>query len=195
MPQYEEYLAGISGMLKLLKDPRVRLIDGHGILEEMRMYNQDGEERLAHSQHFHSYCKNGRNSGINGEAMTVCSNMTEMMSQLLLGHALGPKADFMKQVKQTPNDSGTLMWCHACPESLLPFAIVPYPVMTCAKGPISRQENDDHSPTREEVRAASDQNSDPLLCPSSCLEQEVLSEFRTESDTVFVRECPILMLQ
>ena len=125
--------------------------------------------------------------------MTVCSNVTEIMSQLLLGHALGPKADFMKQVKRTPNDSGTLMWCHACPESLLPFAIVPYPIMTCVKGPISRQENDDHSPTREEVRAASDQNSDPLLCPSSCLEQEVSSEFRTESDTVFVRQCPILM--
>ena len=56
IPQYEEYLAGINGMRKLLKDPRVRWIDGHGISKEMRMNNQDGEEYMSRSQHFHRYC-------------------------------------------------------------------------------------------------------------------------------------------
>ena len=194
LPQYEEYLEGIGGMLKLLKDPRVRWIDGHGISKEMRMYSQEGEEYLTRSQHFHQYCAFTKRSkiGINGETMTVCSNVTEMMGQLLLGHALGPKADFMEQVKRTPRDSGTLTWCQACPKCLLPFAIVPYPNMTCERGPIFGNGRDDHCPTREE-RAGSGQNSDPLLCPSYCLEQEVTSEFGSESDTVFVRKCPILI--
>jgi len=123
-------------MQKLLKDPRVCWIDGHGILKEMRMYNQDGEEYLSRLQHFHRYCASTKR-GINGEFMTVCSNVTEMMGQLLLGHALSPKADFTEQVKQTPIDSGALMWCHACPKCMLPFAIVPYPNLTCVTGPIS----------------------------------------------------------
>ena len=192
MPQYEEYLAGINGMRKLLKDPRVRWIDGHGISKEMRMYNQDGEEYMSRSQHFHRYCASTKR-GINGEFMTVCSNVTEMMGQLLLGHAVGPKADFTEQVKRTPSDSGAFMWCHACPKCMLPLAIVPYPNLTCVTGPISRKENYDFCPAREEVRTASDQNSDPLLCPLSCLDQEVTSEFGSESDTVFVRQCPILI--
>jgi len=150
MLHYEEYLKDINDMVNLLgNDPRVRWIDGHGISKEMRMYSQEGEKYLSWSQHFHNYCTN---TGINGEAMTVCSNVTEMMGQLLLGHALGTKADFMEQVKRTPSDS-----------------------------------------RREEVGSASDQNREPLSCPLSCLEQEVTSEFRSESDTVFVRQCPILM--
>ena len=195
MPEYEAYLKDINGMVDSLRDPRVRWIDGHGISKEMRMYNQAGEEYLSRSQHFHRYCAYTRrtNIGINGEFMTVCSNVTEMIGQLLLGHALGPKADFREQVKRTPSNSGALMWCHACPKCMLPFAIVPYPNLTCVRGPISRKENYDHCPAREEVRAASGQNSDPLLCPSSCLEQEVTSEFGSESDTVFVRQCSILM--
>jgi hypothetical protein len=66
----------------------------------MRMYSQDGKEYVAWLQHFHSVCTN---TSINGEAMTVCSNVTKMMGQLLLGHALGPKADVVEQAKQTPS--------------------------------------------------------------------------------------------
>ena len=192
MLHYKEYLKDINDMVNLLgNDPRVRWIDGHGISKEMRMYSQEGEEYLSWSQHFHNYCTN---TGINGEAMTVCSNVTEMMGQLLLGHALGTKADFMEQVKRTPSDSGALTWCHACPECLLPFAIVPYPNMTCVRGPMLPHKNIvSCSNRREEVGSAPDRNREPLSCPLSCLEQEVTSEFRSESDTVFVRQCPILM--
>jgi hypothetical protein len=182
MLQYEEYLKDINDMVNLLgNDPRVRWIDGHGISKEMRMYNQQGEKRVARSQHFHRYCTN---TGINGEAMAVCSNVTEMLGQLLLGHALGPKADFTEQAKRTPSDSGTLTWCHACPECLLPFAIVPYPNMTCVRGPMLRW---------EKSVSCSNKNLAPLLCPSFCLQQEVTSEFTSESDTVFVRQCQIAL--
>jgi hypothetical protein len=107
-----------------------------------------------------------------------------------LGHALGPKADFMEQVKQTPSDCGALMWCHACPKCLLPFAIVPYPNMTCVRGPMLPKAESVSCPMKYQVRQ-SNQNREPLSCPLSCLEQEVTSEFRSESDTVFIRQCPI----
>jgi hypothetical protein len=188
MLHYGEYLKDINDMVNLLGDDlRVRWIDGHGISKEMRMHNQQGENGVAGSQHFHNYCTN---TGINGEAMTVCSNVTEMMGQLLLGHALGTKADFMEQVKRTPSDIGALTWCHACPKCLLPFAIVPYPNMTCVRGPMLRYKKIVSCPMKYQVRQ-SNQNREPLSCPLSCLEQEVTSEFRSESDTVFVRQCPI----
>jgi len=188
MPQYEEYLKFINDMVNLLgNDPRVRWIDGHGISKEMRMYSQEGEEYLSRSQHFHNYCTN---TGINGEAMTVCSNVTEMMGQLLLGHALGPKLDLKKQVKRIPSDSGSLTWCHACPQCMLPFAIVPYPNSTCVRGPMLPKAESDSCPTKYQVRQ-SNRNREPRSCPLSCLEQEVTSEFRGESDIVFVRQCQI----
>ena len=188
MPQYEEYLKVINDMVNLLgNNPRVRWIDGHGISKEMRMYSQEGEEYLSRSQHFHNYCTN---TGINGEAMTVCSNVTEMMGQLLLGHALGPKLDLKKQVKRIPSDSGSLTWCHACPQCMLPFAIVPYPNSTCVRGPMLPKAESDSCPTKYQVRQ-SNRNREPRSCPLSCLEQEVTSEFRGESDMVFVRQCQI----
>jgi hypothetical protein len=188
-PEYEAYLKDINGMVNSLgDDPRVRWVDGHGISREMRMYGQEGEDYVARSQHFHSYC---RNTGVHGEAITVCSNVTEMMGQLLLGHAIGSKADLMERVvEQTPHNRRTLRWCHACPKCMLPFAIVPYPEMICVRGPIAPKEDSDSCPKAFEL-VQSRRNHDPLKCPSSCLEQEVTSEFETESDTVFVRQCPI----
>ncbi|KAL3775663.1 hypothetical protein ACHAW5_008133 [Stephanodiscus triporus] len=167
MPQYEAYINNINDMVDLLGDPRVRWIDGHGISKEMRMYAQDGEEYLARSQHFHSYC---RNTGINMEAITVCSNVTDMIGQLLLGHAIGRKADFMERV--------TL--CHACPKCLLPFAIVPYPEMTCVRGPLLPK-----------ASTNSCQKQDTQKCPPPCLEQEVMSKIGSESDIISVRQCPL----
>ncbi|KAL3807583.1 hypothetical protein ACHAXA_000385 [Cyclostephanos tholiformis] len=199
VPQYEAYLNDINGMVNSLgNDPRVRWIDGHGISKEMRMYGQKGVNYVARSQHFHSYC---RHTGIHGEAMTVCSNVTEMMGQLLLGHAIGRKSDLIERMKQTPSNSFTLTWCHACPKCMLPFAIVPYPKMTCVSGPIlsvispfgknMEQRANCFSTTKPFKVVQSTQSHDPLKCPSSCLEQEVTSEFRSESDTVLVRKCPI----
>ncbi len=102
MPQYKECLKSIHDVVNLLRnDPRVCWIEGHGILKEMRMYSQDGKKYVAWLQQFHNYCTN---TGINGEAMTVCSNVTNMAAQLLLGQALGPKADFMVQAKQNPSN-------------------------------------------------------------------------------------------
>jgi hypothetical protein len=198
LSEYEAYLKGINGMVYSLGyDPRVRWIDGHGISKEMRMYGQKGMNYVGRSQHFHSYC---RNTGIHGEAMTVCSNVTEMMGQLLLGHVVGRKSDLMERVEQFPSNSHTLTWCHACPKCMLPFTIVPYPTMECISGPIlsvvspfnndKQRANCVSTPTLfRDVQST--QSRDLLKCPSYCLEQEVTREFRSESDTVFVRRCPV----
>lgn len=194
LPEYETYLKDIHHMMNALgHDSRVRWIDGHGISKEMRMYSQQGEEYVARSQHFHNYCKR---SGSNGEVMNVCSNVTEMMGQLLLGHALSPKAEYTTE--SLGNTNSTLTWCHACPECLLPFAIIPNPQMTCVTGPIFPKKSvflrsDDSEKCRMQlVRMKANEGRDPRSCPLSCLEEEPTSEFRTESDTVHVRQCLII---
>ncbi|KAL3803054.1 hypothetical protein ACHAW5_008813 [Stephanodiscus triporus] len=181
LPEYEQYLKDVDGMLNALgDDPRVRWIDGH----VKRARNTWPDRSIS------TDIVPIPNTGINGEAMTVCSNVTEMMGQLLLGHTLGPKADFMERVGQAPSKIDTFTWCHACPKCLLPFKIVPYPRMKCVRGPFLPKEESHSCPKQYQI-IQSYQNSDPLLCPSSCLEQEVTSEARSESDIIFVRQCPI----
>ncbi len=141
------------------------------------MYSQEGEEYVAWLQHFHSHDH-------------VFQSDQDRMGQLLLGQALGPKADLMEQAKQTLSDGGTLTWCHACPKFLLPFAIMPYPKMECVRGPLLPKARSDTCPNKYQVTQLT-QNCEPLLCPLSCLEQEIRSEFRSESDTVFVHQCQI----
>jgi len=193
MSQYEIYLKQINTMVNALNDPRVRWIDGTGISKEMRMYAQKGEEYVARSQHFHHPCLRKDPDNPKLTAMVVCSNVTEMVGQLLLGHALGPKAEFMERVKQnpTPPDSA-VTWCTACPKCMIPFHITPYPKMTCVDGPIvAKTEFDDCSVVRSETVNGGGKAKDPSLCPDSCLESPAMSEFGSETDTVYVRQCPI----
>ena len=160
----------------------------------MRMYSQKGEKNIARSQHFHHPCFR-RDETNTKEAMAVCSNITEMIGQLLLGHALGPKEEFMERVKQNPiKPDSNLRWCHACPKCMIPFHITPYPEMTCVEGPIvAKPVFDDCSGARfggggDKKEAKS---KDSLTCPDSCLESPVTSEFGSETDTVYVRQCPV----
>ena len=57
------------------------------------MYSEQGEEFVGKSQHFHKPCLRMKDEN-DQEAMVVCSNVTEMLGQLLLDHVLGPKAEF-----------------------------------------------------------------------------------------------------
>lgn len=193
--QHDNYLKQINAMVKSLNDPRVRWIDGPGISKEMRMYGQKHEDYITRSQHFHSPCLR-RDPGKNNEAIVVCSNITEMMGQLLLGHALGPKAEFLERLKQSPKPKTAMRWCHACPKCMIPFHITPYPEMMCVDGPLVRKsENADCSvlrlspEERSEKKKKGLENNDPLACPESCLESPVMDQFGSETDTVYVRQC------
>jgi len=159
--------------LRRLDDDRVRWLDSIGLSKEMRMYSQYGPSRMLASQHFHRFCRP------EADAISVCSNVTEMLGQLLLGHAVGPKA-FAKKGEQLQevNDQDVVV-CHACPASLLPFHITPYPNMTCTVGPLQARK-------QSEIVAF-----EPRDCPQSCLKQQPSATFSSQSDTVQQRYCSI----
>jgi len=188
---YSAYLDQIAGYVEALADPRVRWLDGVGLSREMRMYGQKGPNYVARSQHFHRPCLKKDKDDPRNEAMVVCSNVTEMVGQLLLSHALGPKEELMKQINTNRGDGpagSDLRWCHACPRCMLPFHITPYPRMECVEGPLIAKAHEDCSALRSLPRG---RDIDPLMCPEGCLGMPATDSFVTESDTVYVRQCPL----
>lgn len=197
MKDYESYLQEIHDLSRKLNDPRVRWIDGHGIAKEMRMHSEGQEDRVARSQHFHRTCGDG---DVKNGLMIVCSNVTEMVAQLLLGHALGPKQDFLMEQEKSKNTSNRrkrkekkikvkehqprARWCHACPKCLVPSRIIPYPKMKCVDGPLLA--DDEGAYGNGCMRAP---EADRPMCPKTCLETPVMMTFGTQSDTVSVRRC------
>jgi len=199
MKDYESYLQEIHDLSRKLNDPRVRWIDGYGIAKEMRMHSEGKENRVATSQHFHRACNNG---DVKNGLMIVCSNVTEMVAQLLLGHALGPKQDFLmeqekskkspskkkkkgkEKKKEVKEQQPRARWCHACPKCLVPCRIIPYPKMKCVDGPLLADDEGAYG-----VGCARAPKVDRPMCPKTCLESPVAWTFGTQSDTVSVRHC------
>ena len=187
LTEYEKYLTGINKLVTSLGDQRVRWIDGVGVSKEMRMYSEYGEDRVALSQHFQRSCMEVDKTDPSN-TMVVCSNVTEIMGQLLLGHALGPKDEFKQQVEEAnsyENDISPnyLKWCQACPNTVLPFKITPYPTLECAEGPLVEKEDDGLSQMTK-IQMLEE-------CPDFCLAQTTSRSFRSQSDTVYVRQCPV----
>ncbi len=148
-----------------------------------------GEKQIASSQHFHHNCEmkevflpSGEITG--SDVMRVCSNITEIFAQLLIGHALGPKDIYKKSVEQNPTKRKHDMVpniCHNCPKGLLPFHITPHPQLACAKGTL-------HPRTQDEIDPAVVSKETPLQeCP--CLNQSVDYSFNSQSNVIEVRDC------
>jgi hypothetical protein len=144
----------------------VRWIDGLGLSKEDRFYGEDGPE------HFHSHCDNlYEDENRQVKTMKICSNITEVVGQLLFGHALGPKEEFIEQAKVSNL---------YCPADLLPFHITPYPNMQCASGPL-------HAMAANEVI-----HQGPQLCPNKCIREVPVSRIaQTQSGVVHERNCPL----
>lgn len=197
--QYQRYLHNVANLLDRLNDPRIRWFDGLGIAKEMRMYGQNGPDRVGDSQHFHHSC--AEKSVVEPDFMTVvCSNITEMVAQVLLGHALGPKVEFVEQMTQKQINKGAkakMRWCHACPHCMLPFSLIPFPEMECKDGPLDAINPNLLTPQGryKECFEKGDQGNgaaNKMTCPADCLETDFVASFKTESDTVFVRHCPLV---
>ena len=115
------------------------------------------------------------------DSVKFCSNITEVVAQMLIGHALGPKEAFLDQVKQSKSHNiglkATLETCSVCPKALFPFHLTPYTKLTCKAGPFHKQMIDEvyHEP--------------PKLCPESCLSREADWSFPSQSDTVYIWQC------
>jgi len=187
---YQSYLERLKEFTGNITDKRVRWIDGIGISKEMRMYSQSGEERITKSQHFHKFCHHKNETTTKEEkesGIKVCSNITDMVAQLMLGHVLGPKAEFIQTVKKNKkqwndDEASILTYCHACPRDLKPFHITPYPNMTCAVGKM-------HDRTESEVQDYIAEQ--PKECPEHCLKKPPFKQLHTESDVVDVRHCAL----
>jgi hypothetical protein len=190
--KHNTYRSDLMSKLLQLNDTRVRWLDGFGISKEMRLHAEWGEDHIAQSQHFHHFCKSTYiDSESNIQAMNVCSNITEMMANLLLSHALGPRETFNKKMKDPPTEDDSadpdLRYCHSCPRRLLPFHIDPYPDMICEYGPFHNRSDTDPLATV----CAKSSSVDLEICPEACMEEPISWTFDSQSDRVYVRECPM----
>jgi hypothetical protein len=180
---YVKYRNFIRELVFGLKDSRVHWLDGKGLSKEHRMYAENGPDHVTGSQHFHKLCKSSY-MDTNGQEqpMNICSNVTEVIGQLLIGYALGPKEEYLKRIANTAslyNGNKELMYCHACPEDLLPFHITPEPPMMCDAGTL-------HAQSRSEIHAGA-----PQLCPKPCFDIPPSNEVQTQSGIVYERNCPM----
>lgn len=122
---YAEYRRKLRSLTSNMFDRRVQWLDGLGISRDMRMYSEDGPDHVSRSQHFHSQCNEPFTVGLEyrEKRMRVCSNITEVVAQLLINFALGPKDRFVEKVERLgikPAGEAKMMYCHACPADLLP---------------------------------------------------------------------------
>jgi hypothetical protein len=178
---YIEYRQKLKDLTNNMFDRRVQWLDGIGISRDMRMYSEDGPDYVTRSQHFHGSCDEAYISGGQQKRMRICSNITEMVAQLLINYALGPKQRFIEKVEHlgVKPDDAEMVYCHACPKDLLPFHITPYPQMTCEVGVL-------HARTKTEAST-----SGPETCPAGCLELEITKYVPTQSGYVHERLCPM----
>lgn len=108
--------------------------------------------------------------------MKVCSNVTENVARILIGHAVGPKKDLIQNGINAPQEA---TYCHACPKDLLPFHITPYPDMTCSVG-------------RLQPTTKGEMKSNFQTCPNECLDLEVTRTNKgSQTDVIYERNCPI----
>lgn len=182
---YEAYRNKLMALTNNMFDRRVQWLDGMGVSKEMRLYAEDGPDHVSRSQHFHGSCDLPYGNGLIHEEkrIFICSNITEMVAQLMLNHALGPKQHFVEEVNQLgiePGQNSEMTYCHACPADMLPFHITPYPDMTCAKGSL-------HERTQNEIK----KRTVPQTCPNDCLRLKVQRFVPTQSGFVHERVCPM----
>lgn len=100
--EYIEYRNFINESVYAFNDERVRWIDGKGISKEHRMHGENGPDHVTGSQHFHAHCNSIYldESGTQ-QSMKICSNITEVLGQLLIGYALGSKDEYMERIKDS----------------------------------------------------------------------------------------------
>jgi len=179
--KYHLYLEEINEMVHALNDTRVRWLDGMGISREMVMYSEYGPDGIGASQHFHGFCDvpyledMGQNN-----TMRVCGNVTEILGQLLLSHALGTKKQFDLEKLEEPKDEA-LEYCHACPLALTPFKLVAYPEVTCSEGKLHPRNDDEVYSFKAKQK----------ICPQWCLEHEVDEVIPSQSDMINIRRCKV----
>jgi len=178
---YLDYTRNLKKWSKLVNDTRVRMLDTVSLGNPMGL-TAEHPGQLHTSVHWHHFCDQ--------EDIKVCSNVTDTVSQLLLGRALAPKGkksfyrthtseDFLNATHLSQDKFPIPVVCSDCPLNLLPFHIKPAPELSCTTGPL---------------------NNDPRFftaighfkCPTECMIKNDITGYRgTESNIVVERTCTV----
>ena len=170
--EYNGYLSHLEWMQQYLGDgdTRVRVLDLYRLTADMRLA-AERPGMIQGSTHHHRWC--------NESGMVVCSNVTEVLANLMIARAVAPegKAKLMSEMQQATPVATTrrLEVCTDCPKALTPYHVIPVPNLECVGSFV-----------------ASDQAGAAWgapACPAECLKSEPVGEQSTQSGPVPVRKC------
>ncbi|CAN0308865.1 unnamed protein product [Ectocarpus sp. 6 AP-2014] len=170
------------------RDPRVSFMSVFPMYQAKLFENQssrDGIRRFAGSQHFHFVSSNASDPETRNGTTMVHSTITEMLANIMIGRAVETKAKLYATAAASTNEtikmSGevgkSFQVCSDCPGALLPFHVkaIPEPVCKIVES------------LPGQAKTGEVWNGD--LCPDWCMQQMPVSQTKTESDVVNVREC------
>jgi hypothetical protein len=166
-----QYVQNLGIFSTYIHDTRVRMLNIIGLSAAMRRYSQSSGGCLYGSQHYHRECKMGD--------IRVCSNVTDVVAQLLLGRAIAPtgRDRWVRPIKT--GSRSRLEICTDCPRTMLPFHIKPKPNLTCEYGPMTKA-------------GVAGNTWKPPSCPSECLRTDPVGQQVTQRGSVDVRDCNVL---
>lgn len=146
--------------------------------------SRGGKRWYGGSRHFHYMASNSSAEAYRG-AMMVHSTMTEMISNILLGKAVGTKQTLYDSktdssvVEGRTSSRDSFQMCTDCPPRLLPFHVKPRPRLVCTN--VSALPG--NAPMGEVWNME--------LCPEWCLATTPVGQAQTGSGPVDVRSCPL----
>ncbi|CAM9747311.1 unnamed protein product, partial [Ectocarpus fasciculatus] len=172
------------------RDPRVSFMSVFPMYQAKLFENQEsrnGVRRFAGSQHFHYVSTNASAPRTNNGTVMVHSTITEMLANIMVGRAVETKAKLYAKAAASTNElrktsakiRKSFQVCSDCPASLVPFHVKGNPEPVC-----EILESLPGNAITRKVWAGD-------LCPDWCMKQAPVSQTKTESDVVNVRECSV----
>jgi len=182
--QHDNYLSSLRWFDIFLNDTRARLLDLYPLTSGMRLY-AERPSKIRSSTHHHRWCSEDKNGDLIHGDMRVCSNVTEVLANLLIGRAVAPlgkehwKETIAVSTAKKTTTTRELQVCTDCPLSLLPMHIKVDPDLQCTNGPFTAVHK------QSSVGAA--WNTPP--CPADCQLTDSVGQKTTGSGPVEVRVC------
>ncbi|CAM9791755.1 unnamed protein product, partial [Ectocarpus fasciculatus] len=170
------------------RDPRVSFMSVFPMYQAKLFENQNskrGIRRFAASQHFHYVSMDASVPETRNGTIMVHSAITEMLANIMVGRAVETKAKLYAKATASTDEirimsakiGKSFQVCSDCPGALIPFHVKGIPKPVC-----EISEFLPGNASTGEVWAGD-------LCPDWCMEQAPVSQTKTESDVVNVREC------
>ncbi|CBJ33491.1 hypothetical protein Esi_0498_0007 [Ectocarpus siliculosus] len=170
------------------RDSRVSFMSVFPMYQAKLFENQksrNGLRRFAASQHFHFVSTDASAPETRNGTIMVHSTITEMLANVMVGRAVETKAKLYAKAAASTDEirkisaevGKSFQVCSDCPGSLLPFHVKGIPEPVC----------DIVESLPGQAKTGEVWSGD--LCPDWCMKQAPVSQTKTESDVVKVREC------